>query len=34
VIVLADDTAILINARTQEAAAAFRDHYPADWLNE
>lgn len=34
VIVLADDTAILISARTQEAADAFRDRYPADWLNE
>ena len=34
VIVLADDTAILISARTQEAADGFRDRYPADWLNE
>ncbi|MEU4360538.1 hypothetical protein [Promicromonospora sp. NPDC023987] len=34
VIVLADDAAILISARTQEAADAFRDRYPADWLNE
>ncbi len=34
VIVLADDTAILISAPTQEAADAFRDRFPADWLNE
>jgi hypothetical protein len=34
VIVLADGMAILISARTQEAADAFRDRYPADWLDE
>ncbi|GAA1875099.1 hypothetical protein [Myceligenerans crystallogenes] len=34
VIVLADETTILISARTQEAADMFRRRYPADWLDE
>lgn len=34
VIVLADESTILISAQTDEAAQAFRRRYPADWLNE
>ena len=34
VIVLAGDTMILISGDTQEAADAFRDRHPADWLYE
>lgn len=34
VIVQASDTTILISARNQETADAFRGRYPADWLSE
>ncbi|MDR7384418.1 SMI1/KNR4 family protein [Promicromonospora iranensis] len=34
VILLADDTTILMSARSSQAADAFRDRYPADWLHE
>jgi hypothetical protein len=34
VILLADDTTILMSAPHRRAADAFRDRYPADWLHE
>lgn len=34
VIVLVDETTVLVSARTHEAAEAFRRRYPADWLIE